>query len=107
MFEARIVLEIHELFERFPEGGTRPSKDVSHVGQASSLPAQSSFVADVENDACRDRAGGILPVPFLRAIFPGADDHVRDVLGVADIAGHKQPNLGERVESRTTRLLYW
>ena len=46
-----------------------------------------------------DGRGGILPVAFLRAVFSGADKHVRNVLRVGNVAIGEQTNLRKGIKS--------
>ena len=50
-----------------------------------------------------DGRGGILPIPFLRAVLTGSDDHVRDVLRVGHIAWRSDPDFGERIKAGAVR----
>src|SRR5258708_19583828 len=50
--------------------------------------------------------GGVLPVAFLRTVFPRADKHVRNVLRVGNIAVGGQPNLRQRIKPGRVFGLY-
>ena len=54
----------------------------------------------MQNHPGGDGRRGILPVAFLRAIFPGAHKHVRNVLRIRNIAMREEADLGQWVETR-------
>src|SRR5476649_274589 len=95
----RIVLKVQKLVERLAKTGTGPRENVRQVGEAGNAAFERRFVADVQNHSRRDGRSGILPVALLRAVLASADDHVRDILGVAHIARREDPHLAQRIES--------
>ena len=96
---SRIVLEVQQFLERLAKAGTGPREHVRQIGETGDAAFERRFIADVQDHSRRDGSGGILPVAFLRAVLAGADDHVGDVLGVADVARREQTHLAQRIES--------
>src|SRR5471032_2411783 len=101
----RIVLEVQQLVERLAKTGTGPREYVRQICEAGNAAFERRFVADVQNHSRRNGRGGILPVALLGAVLASADDHVRDILGVAHIARREDPNLAQRIESGAGLLL--
>ena len=54
----------------------------------------------MEDHPRRDGRGGVLPVAFLRTVFPGTDEHVRNVLSIGNIAFREEANFRQRIKSR-------
>ena len=102
---SRIVLEVQQFIERLAKTGTWPREHVRQIGETRDAAFERRFIADVQDHSCRDGSRGILPVAFLRAVLAGTDDHVGDVLGVADITRREQTHLAQRIESRAGLLL--
>src|ERR1035441_10538395 len=103
----RIVLEVQQLVERLAKAGTGSREYVRQIGEAGNAAFERRFVADVQNHSRRNGRGGILPVALLRAVLASANDHVRDILGVAYIARREDPHLAQRIESGAGLLLDW
>src|ERR1019366_5974101 len=101
----RVVLEVQQLVERLAKAGTGSREYVRQIGEAGNAAFERRFVADVQNHSRRNGRRGILPVALLRAVLASADDHVRDILGVAHIARREDPHLAQRIESGTGLLL--
>src|SRR5258707_13727841 len=53
-----------------------------------------------------DGRSGVLPVAFLRAVFAGANEHVRNVLRVGNIAVAEQADFRQRIKSGRVFGLY-
>src|SRR5258706_8202371 len=53
-----------------------------------------------------DGRSGVLPVAFLRAVFAGSNEHVRNVLRVGNIAVAEQADFRQRIKSGRVFGLY-
>ena len=89
-----------KLGESFAEGEAGSRKDAGEQAERSLPTFESGGIAHMQDHPRRDGRGGVLPVAFLRAVFPGADEHVRNVLGVGNIAIGEEANFRQRIKSR-------
>ena len=95
-----------KLGEGFAEGEAGSGKDASEQAERSLPTFESGGVAHMQDHPRSDGRGGVLPVAFLRAVFPGADEHVRNVLRVGNIAISEEANFRQRIESGRVLGLY-
>ena len=95
-----------KLGEGFAEGEAGSRKDAGEQAEGSLSPFESGGVAHMQDHPRRDRGSSVLPVAFLRTVFPGADEHVRNVLCVGNIAIGEQANFRQRIESGRVLGLY-
>src|SRR5467141_701943 len=102
-----LVVRVGEkLGEGFAEIEAGSRKDAGQEAEGSLPPIESRGIAYMQNHPRRDRRGCILPVALLRTVLPGADEHVRDVLRVGNIAVCEKANLGQWIESGRVFGLY-
>src|SRR5665213_941822 len=95
-----------KLGECFAEGEAGSGKDASEQAERCLPTFESCGVAHVQDHTRSDGRGGVLPVAFLRAVFPGADEHVRYVLRVGNIAIGEETNFRQRIKSGRVLGLY-
>ena len=94
-----VVLKVQQVGEGLAKTRTRSGEPVRQIGEARNATFERGSVAHVQDHSRRDGRRGILPIALLGAVFAGADDHVGDVLGVADITRSEQPHLAQWIES--------
>ena len=58
---------------------------MGQIRKARSTPFERGSVAHMQYHPGGDARRRVLPIAFLRAVLSGADNHVGNVLGVADI----------------------
>jgi len=94
-----VVCVGEKLGEGFAEGEAGSRKYAGKKAERGLPTFESSGVAHMQDHPRSDGRGGILPVAFLRAVFPGADEHVGYVLGIGNIAISEEANFRQRIKS--------
>lgn len=79
----------------------RVREGAREIGEAGGLALTRGSVADMQHHAGSEGSRGVLPVPFLGAVFARADDHVGHVLSVGHIPLGEDADFGQRVETRS------
>src|SRR5882762_7608166 len=83
VFVVRVGEKLREGFAEVESGSREDAGEKAERG----LPAfKGGGVAHMEDHSGCDGRGSVLPVAFLWAVLPGADEHVRNVLRVGNIA---------------------
>jgi len=101
-----VVCVGEKLGEGFAEGEAGSRKYAGKQAERCLPTFESSGVAHMQDHPRGDGRGGVLPVAFLRTVFPGADEHVRNVLRVGNIAIGEETNFRQRIKSGRVLGLY-
>ena len=86
MNAALVVWVVEKFGEGFAEGEAGSRKNTSEQAEGSLPPFESRGIAHMQDHPRRDGRGRVLPVAFLRTIFAGTNEHVRNVLRIGNIA---------------------